>query len=122
MSHQDSTDAAKGTNMNQQINEIEVNGVKYVRADQAAATAPSGIRAVIVVDRGWIFAGDVTQENGRIKLSRAVWVLRWESIGFDGMVRDPKSSKVQIRPVENGVDIPADAEVFRVPVVDNWGL
>ena len=24
-------------------------------------------RAVIVVDRGWIFAGDVTRENGRIK-------------------------------------------------------
>jgi hypothetical protein len=27
----------------------------------------TGTRAVVVVDRGWIFAGDVTRENGRIK-------------------------------------------------------
>ncbi len=108
--------------MNQQINEIEVNGVKYVRADQVPAPKPNGNRAVVVVDRGWVFAGDVTQENGRIKLSRAVWVFRWEEIGFDGMVKEPTSSKVQLRPVPNGVDIPSDAEVFRVPVADNWGI
>lgn len=108
--------------MNQQVNEIEVNGVKYVRADQVQEPKPNGNRAVVVVDRGWIFAGDVTQENGRIKLTRAVWVFRWESIGFDGMVKEPTSSKVQLRPVPNGVDIPADAEVFRVPVADNWGI
>jgi hypothetical protein len=82
----------------------------------------NGTRAVVVVDKGWIFAGDVTRENGRIKLTNAVWVFRWESIGFDGVIADPKNPKVTIKPMENGVDIPEGAEVFCVPVADGWGL
>ena len=97
---------------------IEINGVEYVRAD----TRPTGTRAVVVVDRGWIFAGDVTRENGRVRLSRAVLVFRWESIGFDGMIANPKSEKVEIRPIPNDVDLPEGAEIFMVPVADSWGL
>lgn len=97
--------------------QVEINGVKYVRAD-----AKKGKRAVVVVDRGWIYAGDVTEENGRIYLDRAVWVLRWESVGFDGVLKDPKSSKVTMRQIPNRVDIPEGSEIFRVPVADDWGL
>ena len=79
-------------------------------------------RAVIVVDRGWIFAGDVTREGGRIKLANAVWVFSWEQIGFDGVIADPKNRLATIKPMPNGVDIPAGAEVFCVPVADGWGL
>ena len=99
-------------------NRIEINGVEYVRAD----TRPTGTRAVVVVDRGWIFAGNVTRENGRIRLDRAVWVFRWESVGFDGMIANPKSSQVSIRSMPNGVDLPEGAEIFCVPVDDSWGL
>lgn len=108
--------------MNQQINEIEVNGTKYVRADAVSAPAHNGKRAVIVVDRGWIFAGDVTHENGRIYLDRALLVFRWESVGFDGMIADPKSKSVTLKKMPSRVDIPEGAEVFRVPVGDSWGL
>lgn len=79
-------------------------------------------RAVIVVDRGWIFAGDVTREDGRIKLSNAVWVFSWEQIGFDGVIADPKNKLANIKLMPNGVDIPAGAEVFCVQVADGWGL
>jgi hypothetical protein len=79
-------------------------------------------RAVIVVDRGWIFAGDVTREDGRIKLTNAVWVFSWERIGFDDVIADPKNPHAKIKPIPNGVDIPAGAEVFCVPVADGWGL
>ena len=99
-------------------NSIEINGVEYVRAD----TQQVGTRAVVVVDRGWIFAGDVTRENGRIRLNRAVWVFRWESVGFDGMIANPESSQVTIRSMPNGVDLPEGAEIFCVPVDDSWGL
>ena len=99
-------------------NSIEINGVEYVRAD----TQQVGTRAVVVVDRGWIFAGNVTRENGRIRLDRAVWVFRWGSIGFDGMIANPKSSQVSIRSMPNGVDLPEGAEIFCVPVDDSWGL
>lgn len=94
-----------------------VNGKTYV-----AQQPSTGTRAVVVVDRGWIFAGDVTRENGRIRITRAVWVFRWESIGFDGVLKDPKSSKVTLKKLDHNVDLPQDAEVFCVPVADDWGL
>lgn len=96
---------------------ITVDGVTYTRAEPS-----NGKRAVIVVDRGWIFAGDVTRENGRITLKRAVWVFRWEGCGFDGVLADPKSKKVTLKPLSHAVDIPADSEIFCVPVADDWGL
>ena len=96
---------------------ITLNGILYT----PVAPAPSGTRAVIVVDRGWIFAGDVTRENGRIKLSRALWVFRWESIGFAKVIEAPKTKGVDLRPIAD-VDIPAGAEIFAVPVCDDWGL
>jgi hypothetical protein len=76
-------------------------------------------RAVVVVDRGWIFAGDVEDANGRIKLTRAVWVFRWERVGFSGVIADP--ALADIRPIAD-VDVPAGSEIFRVAVTDNWGL
>ncbi len=79
-------------------------------------------RAVIVVDRGWMVAGDVTEENGRIKLSRALHIFKFESVGFGGMVQNPLSPKVDLRPLPNGFDIPESSEIFRVWVDDNWGL
>jgi hypothetical protein len=99
-------------------NTLTINGVDYVRADTVAC-APAGSRAVVVVDRGWIFAGDIARENGRIILSRAVWVFRWESCGFAKVIEDP--SGADIRPIAN-VEIPEGAEIFSVPVSDDWGL
>lgn len=102
--------------------ELELNGVKYVRADSVKQQqAIPGKRAVVVCDRGWIFAGDVTESEGRIRLTRAVWVFRWESIGFDGVISDPKSKKATIKPMAD-LDLPKDAELFRVPVPDDWGM
>lgn len=98
--------------------EIVVNGETYVKASSIV----TGRRAVVVVDRGWIFAGDVTEEDGRIYLDRAVWVFRWESVGFAAVVADPVASKADIRKMSTRVDLPADAELFRLPVSDNWGL
>lgn len=94
---------------------VTIDGVKYVREQS------NGKRAVVVVDRGWIFAGDVHEADGRIRLTRALHVFRWEEIGFAKMVAEPKSSKVDLRPCAD-VDMPSDAEIFRIPVEDAWGL
>lgn len=102
-------------------NKVIINGVDYILAANATQRI-LGNRAIIVVDRGWIFAGDVTRENGRIKLDKAVWVVKWEAIGFDGVIANPKSEKVIIKPLSNVVDIPEGAEIFCIPVDDDWGL
>lgn len=98
--------------------EIIVNGIKYyAKKEQHNAN-----RAVVIVDRGWIFAGDVDESNGRITLSRAVHVFRWDQIGFNGMISDPKSENVTLMKLDNDVVIPFGSEIFRIPVCDDWGL
>ncbi len=95
---------------------IIVDGIEYAPAKQVPGT-----RAVVVVDRGWIFAGDVTRKDGRIHISNVLHVFRWESLGFAGMIETPKKAKADLRPIAD-VDIPAGAEVFSVAVADGWGL
>ena len=99
------------------MNEVTINGEVYVKKSPT-----TGTRAVVVVDRGWIFAGDVTRENGRITLTNAVHVVRWESIGFEGMIANPANSKVTLKTLSNNVEIPVESEIFSIPVGDSWGL
>ena len=102
---------------------IIMNGIRYapVKKPEGTRAVPEGTRAVIVVDRGWIFAGDVERANGRIKLTNALHVFKWENLGFAGMIADPKKAKADLRPVSD-VDIPLGAEIFAVPVPGGWGL
>jgi hypothetical protein len=79
-------------------------------------------RAVVVIDRGWVFAGDVTQTDAEITLSRVVHVLKWESIGFTGMIADPSSDKVDLRAMTNQVKVPRASVIFAVPVSEDWGI
>jgi len=79
-------------------------------------------RVVLVVDRGWIFAGDQSRtEDGHVRLSNAVHVFRWKSIGFAGMVQDWRNDKVELRPCAD-VEVPEGCVIFRVPVDAGWGL
>ena len=95
---------------------VIIDGIEYV------TVRTTGSRAMVVIDRGWIFAGDVTETAGRIRLDRVVWVFRWKEVGFDGVIADPKSESVTLRRLKQPIDLPADAEVFRIPVGDDWGL
>lgn len=98
------------------MSSVIIDGVEYAPVKQKPGT-----RAVVVVDRGWIFAGDVTRKDGRIKLARAVHVMRWEQNGFAGLVADPQKAKATLSPCAD-VDLPEGAEIFCVPVEDTWGL
>lgn len=101
-------------------NEIVVDGETYRRVDHSTAN-----RVVMVIDRGWIFAGDLTEdpaEIGMLRLDRAVLIQRWESIGFDGMLACPESPKATLKRMPTPVIVPSGAEIFRVPVDKEWGL
>jgi hypothetical protein len=102
---------------------VTINGVRYVREDSIPTPAPRvlGNRAVIVLDRGYIYAGDVTRENGRIYLKNVVWVFKWISIGFHGVLANPKDKNATLYPM-NDLDFPKESEIFCVPVPDDWGL
>lgn len=79
-------------------------------------------RAIVVVDRGWIFAGDVTDKNGRVLLANAVHVFKWSSIGFSRIVDEWNSGYVDVRRLSAPVDLPVESELFRIPVPAGWGL
>ena len=96
------------------MNTITINGIECI----PSTNKPTGTRAVVVVDRGWIFAGDVTRENGRVKLGRALHVFKWDSIGFAKVI---ETAKADLCPIAD-VDMPEGAEIFCIPVTDDWGL
>ena len=102
---------------------IVINGVTYAPVGSGSNTLPAGNRMVIVVDRGWIVAGDVTTDETTKELivSNAVHVFRWESIGFAGVLKDPKSSKVTLMDMPFPVKVPAGSVIFTVPVPETWG-
>lgn len=94
----------------------ELDNLRSVKA------APTGHRAVFVVDRGWIFAGDASDTaDGYVRLDNAVHVFRWESIGFARALEEWKSNKVDLRAVAP-VEIPKNSIVFRIPVEAGWGV
>lgn len=97
---------------------IKIDDVTYVRED-SIQPKPTGNRAVVVVDRSWIFAGDAERKDGFIYLTRALHVFKWGSVGFAGMIENIK--KADLRKIAD-VRIPERAEIFCVPVPDDWGL
>lgn len=101
------------------VQEIVVDGETYVKRS-SIQQVPKGTRAVVVVDRGFIFAGNVTESNGRIYLDDAIHVFSWNKGGFSQVVADPKKAEADLRPCSR-VDVPKDSEVFRMPVSENWG-
>jgi hypothetical protein len=112
---------------NMDLDQLTLGQIKQLKSllGETAVTkqAPQAGRYLVVVDRGWIFAGDLSQtSDGYLRLDNAVHVFRWESIGFAKVVTDWKSDKVDIRKVAEPVEVPQDAVVFRIPVPAGWGV
>ena len=105
------------------LSTLEINGVTYVPADSVSVSVPTGNRAVVVIDRGWIFAGNVEtdQVTGELTIHNAIHVFRWESIGFTGVLSNPKDNKVTLKNSPYPVRVPAGSVIFTVPVDENWG-
>lgn len=87
---------------------------------------PAGTRVVAVIDRGWVFAGNIeNHEDGSVTLTDAVWIFCWTGeIGFNKMIEDPTSEHVDVRPMPAGADVielPKGSVLFTVPVNDDWG-
>lgn len=94
---------------------VTIDGTVYFRRLE-------GPRVVLVIDRGWIFAGDVEETDRQVILTRAVLVDRWSAVGFDGVIDNPKSDKITLKRMSAPVVVPKASEIFRVPVPRDWGL
>lgn len=102
---------------------LEINGVTYVPETAAGPAAlPKGNRAVFVIDRGFIYAGDWSISDGQYTLANAVNLRSYESIGFEGVLANPQSSKATIVVIPYPVIVPAGSVLFWIPVPQGWGL
>lgn len=102
-----------------------IDNVKYVREDSVENyNPPNGKRVVLVIDRGWIVAGDCVTDpvTGMKTLNRAVGIRNWSSIGFNGVLDNPLSDKVKLEKFSQIFEVPVNSVLFAVKVVDNWGL
>lgn len=101
------------------MNKIMIDGIEY------APVKAAGNRAVVVVNSGWIFAGDTEQVDtvvGKsIRITRALHVFKWSEIGFPGVIATPKDKRVDLRPCDP-VEVPLASVIFIVPVGKDWGL
>jgi hypothetical protein len=105
------------------LSTIEINGVTYVPVGSNVNQLPAGNRHVVVIDRGWIVAGDVTVDDvtKELIISNAIHVFKWESIGFTGVLENPKSSKVTLKTFPFPVKVPQNSVIFSIPVSSDWG-
>ena len=104
-------------------NEITINGVKYFKQQEDGECLG---RHLVVIDRGWIYAGDLYEADTRLILKRPVLIVQITSISFAGIIELSKNrANVDYRPhnKENSpVNVPKFSEIFRVKVDENWGL
>jgi hypothetical protein len=64
--------------MNQEINEIEINGIKYIRKDSVKEVKEfTGDIKIVVLQRGWIYIGRFERNGNNCKLHNAYNIRIW---------------------------------------------
>ena len=65
--------------MEQQINEIKVNGVDYVRKDSVSDKVYPGDVKIVILQRGWVYIGKYTQNKDAMmcELNNAYCIRKW---------------------------------------------
>lgn len=87
-------------------------------ADELEKT--KGDRHLVVLDRGWIFVGNLIKNEGEpYILTNAKNVRKWEIGGFGALSQSAKKAKAVL---DNCADIyfSESAKIFCVPISENW--
>jgi len=63
--------------MEQNINELEVNGVKYIRKDTVKTKEYDGEIKIVVLQRGWVYIGHFERNGNDCKLHNAYNIRTW---------------------------------------------
>jgi hypothetical protein len=78
-----------------QINatELEVNGVRYVRADTVSQPSFDGDIRIVVLQRGWIYVGRLERDGNLCRLHNASNIRIWGTTkGLCELVEGPTTS------------------------------
>ena len=88
---------------------------------KATANCQEGDRHIVVIDRGWIFAGDLSQDKatGVFTLFNAVNVRKWQNGGFGMLTQSASKAGATLDPCEP-IKFNSSAVVFTVPISAGW--
>ena len=87
--------------MNAEINEVEVNGVKYIRKDSVKEQKEyDGDIKIVVLQRGWIYIGRFERIGNDCKLHNAYNIRSWGTTKglpelVNGATKDTKLDKCE---------------------------
>ena len=88
----------------------------------ATADCTTGDRHLVVLDRGWIFAGNLSlNDDGTYTLTNAIVVTKWTSGGFGGLTLSAKESGATLDPCAQPIKFHRRAMVFAIPIPEVWG-
>jgi len=79
--------------MNTEINEVEINGIKYVKKDSIITKEFDGDIKIVVLQRGWIYIGRFERNGNDCKLHNAYNIRSWGTTkGLPELVNGATSS------------------------------
>jgi len=85
---------------------------------KATANCAVGDRHIVVLDRGWIFAGNLSKdERGVYTLTDAVNIRKWKQGGFGALSRSAGEAGATLDP---SADIRFTEMIFAVPITESW--
>ncbi|MCP4570350.1 MAG: hypothetical protein GY841_22440 [FCB group bacterium] len=99
-----------------------MNDIKKAIETLQAATAncTTGDRHLVVLDRGWVFAGNLSQdEHGVFTINNCKNVRKWSSGGFGGLALSAKNSGAVLDDCAP-VKFEASARIFVSPISESW--
>ena len=77
-------------------------------------------RNIVVLDRGWIFVGDLTKlDDDSYQLTNCGNIRKWSTGGFGGLTKSKGSSGACVDEC-NPIRFKAKAMIFCVPVSGDW--
>lgn len=80
--------------MEQTINEIEVNGIKYVKKGSEKKEYNGNVK-IVILQRGWIFVGRFSKVGQECKLDDAKCVRNWGTTkGLGELASGPTSKTI----------------------------
>lgn len=80
-----------------EVDEVVIKGRRYIPADSVPAPIVVGTKKIVVLQRGWIVIGDVSenQETGLTEIRNACTIRRWGTTkGIGQLVDGPTTNTI----------------------------
>lgn len=98
---------------------ITINGVDYVEKAQALDGSPAKI---VVLQRGWVVIGRVTQTEDQVLIQSASVIRYWGTTKGLGELREGPTSKTILDPCGDVEAHPLTVVLTMDVVAEKWGL